>query len=56
MKVKEIGAKQECLSEEELYDKFIEETADEDGEVDNNYFKYWLADLIAAGRYELVEE
>lgn len=56
MKVKGIGAKQEYLSEEELYDKFIEETADEDGEVDNNYFKYWLADLIATNHYELIEK
>ncbi len=56
MKVKRTGVRQEYLSEEELYDKFIEETADENGEVDNNYFKYWLADLIATERYELIEE
>lgn len=26
----------------ELYDEFIEETEDKNGEVDNNYFKVWL--------------
>ena len=27
---------------EKYYDKFVEETCDEDGEVDNNYFEIWL--------------
>lgn len=25
-----------------LYDEFVEETADENGEVDNNYYPIWL--------------
>lgn len=27
-----------------LYDEFVEETADENGEVDNNYYPIWLKD------------
>lgn len=30
---------------DELYDEFVEATADENGEVDNNYFQIWLSNL-----------
>lgn len=30
------------MSREELYDLFVSETEDENGEVDNNYFDIWL--------------
>ena len=30
-----------------LYDEFVEETADEDGEVDNNYYPIWLKERLS---------
>ena len=30
-----------------LYDEFVEETADENGEVDNNYYPIWLKQRIS---------
>lgn len=29
-----------------LYDEFVEETADENGEVDNNYYPIWLKERL----------
>ena len=30
-----------------LYDEFVEETADENGEVDNNYYQIWLKERLS---------
>ena len=30
-----------------LYDEFVEETADENGEVDNNYYPIWLKERLS---------
>ena len=34
---------------EKYYDEFVEETCDEDGEVDNNYFEIWLRETNKIG-------
>ena len=44
----------DILKQSEIYDLFVECTHDENGEVDNNYFKFWLADLIESGDYGIV--
>ena len=44
----------DILKQSEIYDLFVEYTHDENGEVDNNYFKFWLADLIERGEYGIV--
>ena len=44
----------DILKQSEIYDLFVECTHDENGEVDNNYFKFWLADLIESGEYGIV--
>lgn len=51
-----IGTEAEYETEQELYDAFVEDCADEDGEVDNNYFRQWVEDLCSTGDFELVEE
>ena len=30
-----------------LYDEFVEETTDENGEVDNNYYPIWLKERLS---------
>lgn len=43
------------MSIETLYDLFVECTQDENGEVDNEFFKFWLEDLIKSGEYKVVK-
>lgn len=44
----------DILNKDDIYDLFVECTQDENGEVDNNYFKFWLEDLIQSGEYKLI--
>ena len=50
-----IGTDAEYETEDELYDAFVEDTCDEDGIVDDNYFRQWVEDLVATGDFELIE-
>lgn len=40
------------MDREELYNLFVEETGDENGEVDNNYFNIWLKENDLSIEYD----